>query len=244
MGLGQTGLQANKGSLLRHFGWGYLVLSVFVALSRIFDWEVLQYISKPLIMLSLICLYVTYRPERIDVQYRWVLAAMIGSLSGDICLMFAGDLWFLLGLGSFLIAHIGYIVAFQYRTSSDSASLLRRRPLASIPFFVYAGLLLWIILPGAAAMQLPVILYATAILLMAFSSLNRWTKVTEESFSSVFLGALLFLISDSMIAMDRFAATVMPIPGVETWIILTYMAAQYLIITGLLRQDWYLYSRK
>ena len=43
---------------------------------------------------------------------RLVAAALLLSMLGDICLMFPGNAWFAAGLGSFLIAHVGFICAF------------------------------------------------------------------------------------------------------------------------------------
>jgi uncharacterized membrane protein YhhN len=54
----------------------------------------------------------------------------------------------------------------------------------------------------------------------------------------VFLGALLFMISDSLIALDRFGSDLLPLPWAGFWIMLTYIAAQYLIVVGMLIQLW------
>ena len=159
--------------------------------------------------------------------------------------MFGGNQWFIAGLASFFLAHVGYIIAFFHRSPPlGPPSLLRRRPWLILPFLIFATVLLGLVLPGSGPLKLPVLAYATVIISMTLAALNRWSHVAERSFSGVFSGALLFVISDSMIAIDRFASELLPIPGVAIWIILTYMSAQYLIITGLLEQDWYLYNRK
>jgi uncharacterized membrane protein YhhN len=62
-------------------------------------------------------------------------------------------------------------------------------------------------------------------------ALNRKGRVNKRSFQLVFIGSLLFVISDSMIAVDKFYGE---IPQAGFWIMLTYISAQYLIMRGLI----------
>jgi uncharacterized membrane protein YhhN len=68
---------------------------------------------------------------------------------------------------------------------------------------------------------------------MAGSALNRKNKVSEKSYFTVLAGAILFVFSDSLIAINKFAVG---IPKSGIWIMTTYILAQYLIMSGLLTQ--------
>ena len=68
---------------------------------------------------------------------------------------------------------------------------------------------------------------------MSAMALNRYKTVPKTSFSFVFLGSVLFVISDTFIALHKF---LMPIPGERLIVMPTYMAAQFLIMWGILKQ--------
>jgi len=68
---------------------------------------------------------------------------------------------------------------------------------------------------------------------MSLMALNRFKTVTLPSFSFVFVGSVLFIISDSIIAIDKF---LVQIPHDRFFVMSTYISAQFLIMTGLLKQ--------
>jgi uncharacterized membrane protein YhhN len=78
-------------------------------------------------------------------------------------------------------------------------------------------------------MRIPVALYAFAISLMGFLALNRLGRVNTDSFNWVFFGALLFILSDSVLAYNKFVDR---LSGVGVIVMTTYMVAQYLITIG------------
>jgi uncharacterized membrane protein YhhN len=77
------------------------------------------------------------------------------------------------------------------------------------------------------------ILYTIVILTMAAMALNRQGRVPAVSFVLVMAGAVLFVVSDSMIALNKFSEK---FAHAGFWVMLTYMSAQLLIMTGLLNQ--------
>lgn len=81
-------------------------------------------------------------------------------------------------------------------------------------------------------MKLAVIAYAFVILSMLASAINRLRKVNSTSYWLVLTGAGLFVISDSVLAINKFS---LPFNGSDV-IMSTYVIAQYLIITGYIRQ--------
>lgn len=78
-------------------------------------------------------------------------------------------------------------------------------------------------------MQFPVLMYAIIITVMAIMAVNRYGKVNIFSFKLILYGALFFLLSDSALAVNKFAQ---PIPQAGVLIMGTYMIAQYLIVYG------------
>jgi uncharacterized membrane protein YhhN len=193
-----------------------------------------HYVAKPSIVLSLLIFYQFHARTRDGRLKYGVVFALFFSLLGDCLLMFSSKTFFLLGLGAFLMAHLCYIVAFsQTHNLLGERALLRRKPWLLFFFAVYFAILMVMVFPGLGPMRIPVLTYATVIMVMVLMALNRWKRVPQDSFSWVFLGALLFMLSDSLIAITRFG---FPIPFSQTWIMLTYMAAQYLIVAGMLWQ--------
>ena len=75
--------------------------------------------------------------------------------------------------------------------------------------------------------------YMVAILTMSMMALNRKEAVNSNSFFLVFGGSLLFIISDTLLAINKFAE---PIPFERLFVLGSYIAAQYLIMRGVIRQ--------
>jgi uncharacterized membrane protein YhhN len=82
------------------------------------------------------------------------------------------------------------------------------------------------------ALVFPVAAYSITILTMLQTALNRWKNVEKTTFQWVFLGAVIFVISDSLLAINRFVEA-FNFAGFS--IILTYAIGQYLIINGVLK---------
>lgn len=163
--------------------------------------------------------------------------ALCFAFIGDIVLMMASPTdkeQFLLGLGAFLCMHLCYISAFmaEWRSAVDLGLLSRRRVLV-LPFVLFAAGLLYAVKDflGQNNMWLPVGFYAMTICAMSLAALNRYGRVPALSFRWVFAGALLFMLSDSCIAIKRFAA---PFAFDNELIMITYIAAQGLIVGGIL----------
>lgn len=143
--------------------------------------------------------------------------------------------FFLLGLGAFLVAHIFYIVDFNKLKSEQDAGEGRGFINLRIVFLVLVGTSLFYLLnPGLGTFRIPVMVYMVVILAMAMSAVLRKGRTPEKSFILVYGGALLFVFSDSIIALDKF---VNPIPYARFWIMATYIAAQLMIVNGILAHD-------
>ena len=152
-------------------------------------------------------------------RYAGAIAAGLGaSLAGDVFLMLPGDL-FLLGLLAFLVAHVCYLIAFT------TGVRFAARP---IPFLVYAlitaGVLatLW----RTASPRAAVVMYSLALCAMAAQAWVRWRVVATPAAALAAFGAAAFVVSDSLLAIDRFRG---PLPSARLWVLGTYYLAQSLI---------------
>lgn len=164
---------------------------------------------KPLLMPVLMYWY--YKETKASTGLdKIILVSLFFSWWGDTFLMpdvFPEGINFLLGLASFLIAHVLYIVAFV-KTKTENKSILKRKPYLILPLaiFLYTFLsyLFKVDKPGFAELGIPVIVYATIIMLMVIAAIGRYGKVPPSSFKWVLIGALSFMVSDVVLALGRF----------------------------------------
>jgi uncharacterized membrane protein YhhN len=176
------------------------------------------YVCKPLTTGCL--LGIALLGEPIAPVYRGlVVAGLAFSLAGDVFLMLPSDR-FLAGLGSFLVAHVCYTGAFVATTGPHAS------PAAVIPWLLAGAVILAALAPHFGAMRAPALLYVLAILVMGWQATEQWRAVHEPWALSAMLGAILFAVSDSALALDRFRRRFRAAPLV---ILGTYYTAQYLI---------------
>jgi uncharacterized membrane protein YhhN len=102
-----------------------------------------------------------------------------------------------------------------------------------LPLLLYGAGVIYYLQRDLGEMLMPVTLYTFVILVMVTGAINRLKKVNSTSFWLVLTGAILFLISDSALAINKFGH---PFGGSSIVIMSTYLLAQYLIITGYIRQ--------
>ena len=182
---------------------------------------------KPLTMvLALICVGVVAGRSPLKKSMCLLLAGLALSMVGDVCLLMPQG--FLAGLVAFLLAHVCYIALFQ----RDAPWLASRLGLAAC---IAAGAVaygyLWTHgLP--TAMRIPVAIYVLVIGLMAAQALGRATVLHTAAARTVAWGAVSFMVSDTVLALDRF---VQPIAGAYLWVLGTYYLAQCLILHGMLQ---------
>jgi len=213
----------------------HLLFAVIVAVEltgRYVDEIQLEYMVKPLIMIWIAAYFLLYKQKKIFTVP--VLIAFFFSWVGDNFLMFSGnsELFFFAGIGGFFVAQLTYIYTFATFGEISVRGLIRKNPLMILPFLVYVAGIYMLLFPGLEGLMKPIILvYALSLMGMSLMALNRKGRVGQASFRLVFIGSLLFLISDSMIALNKFYHE-FTLAGF--WIMITYIAAQYLIMRGLI----------
>jgi uncharacterized membrane protein YhhN len=199
------------------------------------DGRWLHWIAKPLATLLIAAMAfrsadrwsATDTPSAHRTYARAILLGMAFSCIGDIFLMLPFDV-FVPGLIAFLLAHLCYIVAFRAGFRAGRGLGAAGALLAVFAGINLAGL--WPLLPND--LRIPVVVYVAVLALMATLALARaWsrTSTAEPALQGArwaAIGAVLFVVSDSVLAWDRFGGG---LPAASLCVLATYYAAQYCI---------------
>lgn len=212
----------------------YSLLTTIHIVVSTFEIGQISYLTKPLLMLILGVFFYRNAPKPLTKLGKITLFALFFSWLGDVLLMFQEfkPIYFLLGLVSFLIAHLCYIFAFTKTPKSAKGSTKILTAASFVYILVGIGSISFL-KEGLGDMLIPVIVYSLTIIVMNIMAVSRYGKVSNSSFWWVMIGAISFLISDSLIAVNKFYA---PIPAPSFWIMSTYCLGQLLIVVGILRQ--------
>lgn len=163
-----------------------------------------------------------------------LLLALLFSWIGDVILLFAdiAEIYFILGLVSFLTAHIIYCVLFNNQIKIKAP---KNRIIFAIGSFIIAFYLigmLSVLLPSLGDLKIPVIVYASVISIMLLFAFNGFLVWENPGNKYILIGAIAFVISDTILAINKFYE---PIERSSFFIMLTYLVAQYLIALGILK---------
>ena len=202
----------------------------------------LHHLFKPLTMVvAIIFVAASQRSTRAEGRSDALLtAALAASLVGDVLLMFPG--YFVPGLVAFLLAHLCYLVLFKLGstrlqsvvagTGREVAGVRsiwfpsRRALCATLGIGAIMVAYLWHGLPPT--LRLPVAAYVVVIALMAAQAIGRATLLRHRAAVLVAVGAGFFMLSDALLAINRFAQ---PLPLAPLWVLSSYYFAQVLIAT-------------
>lgn len=220
----------------------FLLVAVIEMVAEIIGNDTVKFIAKPLLMITLIAFYAQSVNGKWSKTHKLMVAAFAFSWLGDVTLMFVyvNPNFFLAGLFSFLVTHILYAISFADVADKKAEALLPKKFWIVIPLLIYMGALLSMLVsaingnPQTKPVVVPVLVYTTAIATMVAFSINRFKRVSNLSFTLVFAGAMLFMFSDSMIAVNRFLT---PLASANIFIMVTYITGQYLIAKGILAQS-------
>jgi uncharacterized membrane protein YhhN len=218
---------------MKKFFWLILFLAVLtIDLVDIqFNNGQLQYFIKPLVIPVLIGYFLFQTNNKISNLKKWILMALLFSWAGDVLLMFEpkAPIFFLLGLSSFLLAHIFYIVFFHTVRLQEK---IKSNPwLLVIVVIYYAALITWLT-PYLGKMKIPVSVYGIVISFMFMLAMHMLFIKNKTAGKWMMAGALLFVTSDSLLAINKFYQ---PFEAAGILIILTYGLAQLFIVEGAIR---------
>jgi len=193
----------------------------------------LHFIVKPLLIPALSVL-LFYSGSAVPGK-KLLLTGLFFSWLGDVFLLFETEnkLFFIFGLASFLTTHIFYIIYFL-KIRSVHNSLLKKFPVLTAVVLAYGITLVWQLYPTLGDLKFPVMIYAAVICTMLLCSMHIFLKVNKKAAAFYVSGAAAFVLSDSLLAINRFYQ---PFAFAGIFIMLTYCAAQYFIVQGFINQD-------
>ena len=209
----------------------YYVLYVVLCLAHLIPWQgvppYFHSVTKALPILMLLVLTLSGPGERHD---KWMPVALVFSLCGDIVSEIGalGQLSFILQILSFLFAQIAYTLAFRkycthvndgYMGLRTALGLFLVIELSTVAFLSVKGIL-------ERNMGIPLLLAALAYVLCIGTMVYTSVSQRRSGYVLFAVGAVLFLISDSLIAINAF---VIPIPARALAVMSTYYAAQLLL---------------
>ncbi|MEO6720448.1 MAG: lysoplasmalogenase [Ferruginibacter sp.] len=211
------------------FYWLLVFLELIVTL---FDLTTINFFVKPLLMPALIVLLLQgANPIK---EKKIVLIGLICAWLGDTFLLFEtkDPLFFIAGLASFLLTHVCYIIYFL-RLRVSSISMLKKQPIIILLVIAYGAGLFIFLNPYLGDLKIPVLVYAIVICSMLLCAVHIYSRVNEPSNKLYVAGALFFVVSDSLLAINKFY---MPLFLSHSSIMLTYCMAQYFIVSGCVRE--------
>jgi uncharacterized membrane protein YhhN len=191
---------------------------VFLDLWAMYLYPGLRLLTKPLIVSSLLLYYIAVAGDH---QQPMVMLGLIFALLGDIFLMFDYPMFFQMGLASFLVMQLCYTFIFRKYKGGLSG-----RSWSGIAFVILVAACFNLIFGDRFGdLRWPVLLYTAAISAMVIAAIYQRNTIL------ITWGAILFMVSDLCLAFHKFVAA---IPADGLIVMLTYAAAQYLIVKGFL----------
>jgi uncharacterized membrane protein YhhN len=178
------------------------------------QWKI--YIFKPLTMVLIITMGLNLLPEDIGWYHLALLVGLLFSIGGDVALMWPSDK-FLLGLVSFLTGHVFYISGLHSGIEWTSTGVVW------VPLLFLGSGMFWVLRSGLGKMQVPVLVYILVILIMSGLAWERHLQLELPQTLFAGCGVILFLISDAMLAWNRFR---MKFKSAQVFILSTYYVAQ------------------
>ena len=211
------------------FSWAYAALSLLYIVGLILLQEtVVFYLKFALIPVLILAVFTSSAFEFKNL----LLAALAFSWLGDIVLSYApqGELFFIIGLIAFLIAHIFYILLF-YRSINKTVQSRGYPSWAWSMLVIYVCVLLALLFPHLGPLKIPVCIYALVIGMMLGMAIRGWAHWPLAAGASIVLGASSFVLSDTTLAINKFYT---PLPWASVLIMSTYLFAQWALVRGML----------
>jgi uncharacterized membrane protein YhhN len=213
----------------------YAAATIGAAVAIFKQWHAVEYACKPLMMLVLSSWFF-FNSRRYGDRFTLLIqAGLFFSLIGDVALMLerVDHFFFVIGLGAFLLAQLCYAIAFIVNIIDvgGAEGMVLSAGLTVMLVFFSIFFTMDLMEHVTEDLQVPVIGYAVAIVIMGGAAAFRYTRTFPRSFWMVFIGTMLFIASDSLLATNRFMKE---LPWAHALILVLYALAQYLIAAGCL----------
>lgn len=207
----------------------FLGFAIIYLLSTLFQSEIVEIWLKPFLIPALAI--AVFKINNLTVK-KWLLLALLFSWLGDVFFLFVAQdsSFFLLGLLSFLIAHLFYIILF-FKLQENAHRYFNR--FTSLVLLYLFGFLyfLWDFLDE---MKISIMIYAIVVSLMLFVSIQINLSRQNKASRLIVLGAFFFVLSNSLLAVNKFYS---PIYLYSLLVMSTYLSAQFLLVYGIVLLD-------
>ncbi len=203
------------------YKYGFIFFAVLFIASTFFKPYPFSWLVKiiPMVLLMIITFQLMESKSE-----RFFLMGLVFSTAGDFFLDYDRINWFVFGLGSFLLAHLFYIMALR--------PVERKNILAIIAYSTYGLIICYVFSPGLGELFVPVLAYMSVLMMMGI-----FTLISRKSNIWLVIGGISFIISDSIIGINKFYT---PIPHSHLLIMPTYYFAQFALVKGIfLNQNRY-----
>ena len=211
-----------------YFGLTLIFLSTIV-----FELQWLHYATKPLFMILLMVFQWKMLSGLPSTFSKLVQFGLFFSWIGDIALMFDEkvEVLFVVGLAAFLIAHLGYAYAFVKNVLDSGKKFNVGGGVAmAIPFALVTGSFFYYMKDGLPTeLFIPVLAYTIVITLMGITSAWRKGHVKPKTYTWILVGAILFILSDMVIAINKFVVD-FDYDAIVNMIL--YLTGQFMIAVG------------
>lgn len=209
----------------------FVLLTLELTVLTLDPGSMFRFITKPALLISLLWFFLRNRSQA-TVNSGWITGALAFSLLGDVLLMFTDTAayFFMAGLFSFLLAHVCYCKAFFDRKGFRFRSL-------AVPVLLLMGygyFMFSAIGPYTGGLKPYVSMYMIVILFMVLCVYSRTHEFKALTHYMLMAGALLFVLSDSILALNKFGH---PFDYASQLIMLTYGLAQLLLVLGILNDE-------
>ncbi|UOB19459.1 lysoplasmalogenase [Abyssalbus ytuae] len=184
--------------------------------------------SKLLVTTSLIIYFYYNNTNLIRKEKMLVYFALFFSFMADFFLLHQKVILFLVaGMVMFVLAKICYYFLFSYSSKLDIDRLI---PFLAI-ILLYCLCIMYFLYDGLGQLFIPVVIYTFASLSVAKIAYLRYHGVNHKSFYLVFIGSVLFIISETIMSLDYFYK---PVSHSSVTVMLTYGLSQLLTVKGIL----------
>lgn len=193
-----------------------------------------RFFTKPLLMPTLAASLLT-NPKAEDSPLRTsTVAAQLGGWGGDVALLGEGTKPFLVGVGSFGLGHVAYLTGFLRQHGHTDVREAAGPRVVATSWALTAPVMAVMARRRNRELGGPVFGYATMLAAMAAAGNFLDPDLPPSARRLTAAGAGLFMVSDSLLGFRKFALTNPP-PQLETAVMATYTAAQFLLSEGAAR---------
>ena len=224
----------NSERILAVLFWTFFIVDCIFMTKGLNDYRI--YTKTLLVPILLIGIYTASQETKHSKSKVITTLAFFFCFLGDFFLLGDADKsYFILGLSSFLLAHLFFIIFFLRLKKVSNKYRLFLSGIGAL-VFVYTGGLLFLIWKDVTLqnLQVPVAVYATILSVMLIAAIHTINNKSIRRLSKYFFipGAVLFVLSDSILALDKFAPIF--IYG-NVIVMVTYAAAIFLLYLGIVR---------